>query len=41
MRDPNKAIVRIYGVPVGTFEEESDDESEDADGSGDEEEGEE
>lgn len=41
MRDPNKAIVRIYGVPVGTFEEESDDESEDEDGSGDEEEGEE
>lgn len=26
MRDPNKAIVRIYGVPAGTFEEDSDDE---------------
>ena len=30
MRDPNRAIVRIYEVPVGTFEEDdSDDDSDD------------
>jgi len=35
MRDPNKAIVRIYGVPAGTFEDE-DESDEEEDGSGDE-----
>jgi translation initiation factor 3 subunit D len=30
MRDPNRAIVRIYGVPMETFEE-SDEEEEDED----------
>ncbi len=39
MRDPNRAIVRIYGVPVGTFED-SDDES-DEDDDDEEEEGDE
>ena len=33
MRDPNRAIVRIYGVPMETFEE-SDDESEEDDEEG-------
>ena len=35
MRDPNRAIVRIYGVPVGTFEDSdgSDDDGEDGSGS--------
>ena len=33
MRDPNKAIVRIYEVPVGTFEEDdSDDDNEEEEG---------
>ena len=32
MRDPNRAIVRIYGVPAGTFED-SDEEDEDGEGS--------
>lgn len=42
MRDPNRAIVRIYGVPVGTFEDDdSDDSDEDDDESGEEGEGEE
>lgn len=37
MRDPNKAIVRIYGVPVGTFEEDDEDsDEEDEEESGDE-----
>ena len=43
MRDPNRAIVRIYGVPPGTFEEDSEgsdeDDDEDDSGSGNEEEG--
>lgn len=43
MRDPNRAIVRIYGVPVGTFEDSDDDDSDEEDsdeeGSGEEEEG--
>jgi translation initiation factor 3 subunit D len=34
MRDPNRAIVRIYGVPIETFE--SEDEEEDEDGDDDE-----
>ncbi|KAL3810608.1 hypothetical protein ACHAXA_010566 [Cyclostephanos tholiformis] len=37
MRDPNRAIVRIYGVPVGTFEDSDgsdDDDDEEEDGSG-------
>lgn len=40
MRDPNRAIVRIYGVPAGTFEEDSDgsDEEEEAEEGEDEEE---
>lgn len=42
MRDPNRPIVRIFGVPVGTFEEDdSDDDDDDDDESGDEEEKEE
>jgi translation initiation factor 3 subunit D len=28
MRDPNRAIVRIYGVPVGTFESDDEDDEE-------------
>ena len=37
MRDPNRAIVRIYGVPVGTFEEDdSEEEEEEEDESGEE-----
>ena len=31
MRDPNKAIVRIYGVPIETFEESDEDEEDDDD----------
>jgi translation initiation factor 3 subunit D len=39
MRDPNRAIVRIYGVPVGTFEDsdgsdDDDDEDDEEEGSG-------
>jgi hypothetical protein len=30
MRDPNRAVVRIYGVPMETFEE-SDEEDDDDD----------
>jgi translation initiation factor 3 subunit D len=30
MRDPNKAVVRIYSVPMSTFEEDSDDEQDNA-----------
>ena len=41
MRDPNRPIVRIFGVPVGTFEEDDSDDDEDDDESGDEEEKEE
>lgn len=41
MRDPNRAIVRVYGVPPGTFEEEDenddDEEEEDEDEDGEEE----
>ena len=33
MRDPNRAIVRVYGVPAGTFED-SDGSDDDGDGSG-------
>ena len=38
MRDPNRAIVRVYGVPVGAFEDSND--SDDEDGSGSENDGE-
>merc|ERR1712127_1001261 len=31
MRDPNRAIVRIYGVPVSTFEEDDSEEEEEED----------
>merc|ERR1712087_368543 len=31
MRDPNRAIVRIYGVPVGTFEDSDEDDDDDDD----------
>eukprot|EP00581_Thalassiosira_minuscula_P027867 CAMPEP_0183751434 /NCGR_PEP_ID=MMETSP0739-20130205/1735_1 /TAXON_ID=385413 /ORGANISM="Thalassiosira miniscula, Strain CCMP1093" /LENGTH=645 /DNA_ID=CAMNT_0025987661 /DNA_START=25 /DNA_END=1962 /DNA_ORIENTATION=- len=41
MRDPNRAIVRIYGVPVGTFEESDSEEDEDGSDDDEEEEGEE
>jgi translation initiation factor 3 subunit D len=37
MRDPNRAIVRIFGVPMSTFEEdddEDDDDEEDVDDEG-------
>ena len=40
MRDPNRAIVRIYGVPPGTFEDSDDESDDDEDGSGSDEEGE-
>lgn len=35
MRDPNRAIVRIYGVPLGTFEDDDSDDDEDESGSED------
>jgi translation initiation factor 3 subunit D len=41
MRDPNRAIVRIFGVPVGTFEEESEGDGEDDSDDEEEEEGDE
>ena len=44
MRDPNRAIVRIFGVPMSTFEEdddEDDDDEEDVDGEGQGDDGEE
>ena len=36
MRDPNRAIVRVYGVPVGTFEDSDGSDDEDGSGSGNE-----
>jgi hypothetical protein len=36
MRDPNKAVVRIYSVPMSTFEEDSDEEQDNADDNEDE-----
>jgi len=37
MRDPNRAIVRIYGVPPGTFEEDDSDDEDEEDDEDDEE----
>lgn len=40
MRDPNRAIVRIYGVPMSTFEDSDTEEEDEEEGSSDDDEGE-